>query len=103
MTPQRFLQILGRTTPDDMLEIGGDMLEASVGLVAGSGRLKGPVKVAVDEHLIPYHGSNDQYKGGKRKGGTNRFEGYITAQAVSRRPSATFAAYPIANGEAQSH
>ena len=30
MTPQRFLQILGRTTPDQMLETGGDILEASV-------------------------------------------------------------------------
>lgn len=45
---QRFLQILGRTPSDDMLETGGDILEASVGLVAGSGRLNGPVKVAVD-------------------------------------------------------
>ena len=54
MTPQRFLQILGRTTPNEMLEIGGDILEASVTPVVNSGRLSGPTKVAVDEHLIPY-------------------------------------------------
>ena len=62
-----------------MLEIGGDVLEASVGPMVNSGRLSGPTKVAVDEHFIPYHGSNGQHKGGKRKSGTNRFEGYITA------------------------
>ena len=104
MTPQRFLQIFGRKTPDEMLETGCDVLEASVGAVVRSGRLRGPVTMAVDEHLIPCHGGESPYaKGGRKKGGTVWFEGYITAQAVSRRPSAAFAAYPIANGEAQSH
>ena len=42
-------------------------------------------------------------EGGKRKNGTNRFEGYVTMQVVSHRDPVTISRYPIANGESQTH
>ena len=104
MTRQRFLQILGQQDPDIMLECCLDMLEAGVIKLKETGRLDEPITIAMDEHCIPYYGKERSYtKGGRRKNGTNQFEGYITAQAVSGQYRATLAAYPIATGESQSH
>lgn len=104
MTRQRFLQILGQQDPDMMLECCLDMLEAGVMRLKETGRLDKPITMAMDEHGIEYYGKNRSYtKGGRRKNGTNQFEGYITAQAVSGQYRATLAAYPIATGESQSH
>ena len=104
MTGQRFLQLLGAQTPDDTLEKSLDMLESTAAMLRASGRLGGPVRVGVDEILLErYDGKKPEHKGGKRKNGTNRFEGYITMQIVSHRDPVTISGYPIANGESQTH
>ena len=104
MTGQRFLQLLGKRDPDEMLEICGDMLEAAVGRLAEAGRLKGKLVLAADEHGIPYHGKDrSDAKGGKKKGGTNWFECYVTMQVVSGKSPATLSVYRIAAGESQTY
>ena len=104
MTGQRFLQLLGKRDPDDMLEICGDMLEAAVKTLAKAGRLKEKRVFAVDEHGIPYYGKNrSDAKGGKKKAGTNWFECYMTMQAVSGKSPVTWSAYRIAAGESQTY
>ena len=104
MTGQRFLQLLGKRDPDDMLEICGDMLEATVKMLAEAGMLKGKRVFAVDEHGIPYYGKERfDAKGGKKKAGTNWFECYVTIQAVSGKSPVTLSAYRIAAGESQTH
>ena len=50
-----------------------------------------------------YDGKKPEHKGGKKKNGTNRFEGYVTMQIVSLRDPVTISGYPIANGESQTH
>lgn len=102
MTGQRLLQLLGGIPRDDMLEISLGILEESAALLKKSGRLGGPVRLAVDEHLLErYDKKGIHHKSGKRKNGTNRFEGYITAQIVSHAHTLTLGAYPIADGERQ--
>ena len=104
MTGQRFLQLLGAQPPDHMLETSLDILESTIPALRESGRLGGPVRVGVDEVLLErYDGKKPEHKGGKRKNGTNRFEGYITMQIVSHRDPVTISGYPIANGESQTH
>ena len=104
MTGQRLLQLLGEQPPDYMLGTSLDMLESTIPVLKESGRLGGPVRVGVDEILLErYDGKKPEHKGGKRKNGTNRFEGYITMQTVSHRDPATISGYPIANGESQTH
>ena len=104
MTGQRLLQLLGAQPPDDALEASLNALESTALIVKESGRLGGPVKVGVDEILLErYDEKKPEHKGGKRKNGTNRFEGYITMQVVSHRDPVTVAGYPIANGESQTH
>ena len=104
MTGQRFLQLLGAQPPDGMLEASMNILESTAAILKESGRLGGPVRVGVDEVLLErYDGKKPEHKGGKRKNGTNRFEGYITMQIVSHRDPVTISGYPIANGESQTH
>ena len=104
MTGQRFLQLLGAHPPDGMLETSMNILESTAATLRESGRLGGPVRVGVDEVLLErYDGKKPEHKGGKRKNGTNRFEGYITMQIVSHRDPVTISGYPIANGESQTH
>ena len=105
MTGQRFLQLLGAPDSAEMLEICGDMLEAGVKPLVKAGRLKGKVVVAADEHTIPRcdKGENGDLKGGKRKGGTNKFECHMTMQVVSGKSRVTLSSYQVANGEPQSH
>ena len=104
MTGQRFLQLLGGLSPDEMLKMCLDMTDACTKMMVETGRLAGEVVIAVDEHLIPWYTKKNGYsKGGKRKKGTNVFEAYITAQVVSGRTHPTVAGYPIAGGEPQSH
>ena len=104
MTGQRFLQLLGAQPPDDMLETSLDILESTIPILKESGRLGGPVRVGVDEILLErYDVKKPEHKGGKRKNGTNRFEGYITMQIVSHRDPVTISGYPIASGESQTH
>ena len=104
MTGQRFLQLLGAQRPDDALETSLDILESAAQVLKESGRLGGPVKVGVDEILLErYDEKKPEHKGGKRKNGTNRFEGYVTMQVVSHRDPVTVSGYPIANGESQTH
>lgn len=102
MTGQRFLQILGAVPIKDMQGICHDMLETSVKAVAETGRLSGNLTIGVDDHLIPRFDKKGKehpdLKSGKRKRGTNIFEGYMTAQVVSGKRRATLAAYPIVNG-----
>ena len=51
-----------------MLEIGVDVLEVPVGATVRNGRLRGLVRIAVDKHLIPYHGRESPYaKAAKRR------------------------------------
>ena len=86
MTGQRFLQPLGAQPPDNMLQISLNMLEPSALAVRESGRLDGPVRVGVDGILLERcDGKKPERKGGKRKNGTNRFEGYVTMQIVSHK------------------
>ena len=104
MTSQRVLQLLGEKNLDYMLDHVLDMLDAAARLLKESGRLGGPVVLAVDDHLIERYDKKGPYhKGGKKKNGTNHFEGYTTAQIVSSDKPLTLAAYAIANGESQSH
>ena len=104
MTGQRYLQLLGGKNPGDMLEICQDMIDKSCQTVVETGQLRGKVKLAVDEHLIPWHTEKNEYsKGGKRKKGTNVFEGYISSQVVAKKINPTVACYPIATGEPQTH
>ena len=104
MTGQRFLHLLGAQPPDDMLEASLNILESSALVLKESGRLGGPVRMGVDEVLLGrYDGKKPEHKGGKRKNGTNRFEGYITMQIVSHSDPETIRGYPIANGESQTH
>ncbi len=104
MTGQRFLQLLGAQPPDGMLEMSLDILESSTAILKESGRLGGPVRVGVDEILLErYDGKKPEHKGGRKKNGTNRFEGYITMQIVSHRDPVTISGYPVANGESQTH
>ena len=104
MTGHRFLQLLGGLSPDEMLKLCLDMMDACTRMMVETGRLAGEVVLAVDEHLIPWYTKKNQYtKGGRRKKGTNTFEGYITAQVVSGRTHPTVAGYQIASGEPQSH
>ena len=104
MTGQRFLQLLGKRDPDEMLEICGDMLEAAVRRLAEAGRLKGKLVLAVDEHGIPYYGKErSDARGGKKKDGTNWFECYMTMQVVSGKSPVTLSVYRIASGESQTH
>ncbi|MBI1658870.1 MAG: transposase [Thaumarchaeota archaeon] len=104
MTGQRFLQLLGAQPPDEMLEASLNILESTAAILRESGRLGGPVRVGVDEVLLErYDGKKPEHKGGRRKNGTNRFEGYITMQIVSHRDPVTIGGYPIANGESQTH
>ena len=107
MTNQRFLQLLGAIPDDEMLELCLDMIEASAQVVIDVGRLSGEVTMAVDEILVPRFDKlgkdHPDLKGGKKKNGTNFFEGYMTAQIVSGKKRPTLAVYPIANGESQTH
>ena len=104
MTGQRLLQLLGAQPPDRMLEASLDILESTIPVLRESGRLDGPVRVGVDEVLLErYDAKKPEHKGGKKKNGTNRFEGYITMQIVSHRDPVTVSGYPIANGESQTH
>ena len=104
MTGQRFLQIVGAQRPDDALETSMDILESAALALKESGRLGGPVRVGVDEILLErYDKKKPEHRGGKRKNGTNRFEGYVTMQVVSHRDPVTVSGYPIANGESQTH
>ena len=104
MTGQRFLQLLGAQQPDNMLETSLNILESTAAVLRESGRLGGPVRVGVDEILLErYDGKKPEHKGGKKKNGTNRFEGYVTMQIVSHRDPVTISGYPIANGESQTH
>lgn len=105
MTGQRFLQLLGSRTSDDMLEVSLDMLEAAVKAMVDTGKLGGSHTVAIDVHLKPRYdkNKNPDLKGGQRKSGTNIFEGHMTAQVVSGKFHPTVSAYPIADGEPQAH
>ena len=104
MTGQRFLQMVGAQRSDDALETSLNILESAALALKESGRLGGPVKVGVDEILLErYDRKKSEHKGGKRKNGTNRFEGYVTMQVVSHRDPVTVSGYPIANGESQTH
>ena len=49
MTGQRFLQLLSKIPRDEMLLLCMDMLEASAQVVVKTGRIAGPVAVAIDE------------------------------------------------------
>ncbi|MCE2509249.1 MAG: hypothetical protein J4G04_08170, partial [Nitrosopumilaceae archaeon] len=90
MTGQRFLQLLGAQPPDSMLETSLNILESTAAILEWSGRLGGPVRVGVDEILLKrYDGKKPEHKGGKKKNGTNRFEGYVTMQIVSHRDPVT--------------
>ena len=100
MTGQQFLQLPGAQRPDDALETSLNIPESAAQILKESGRLGGPVKVGVDEIFREgYDGKKPERKEGKRKNGTNRFEGYITMQAVSHRDPVTVSGHPIANGE----
>ena len=69
-----------------------------VELLVSDGRLAGPVKLAIDEHLTPRHDRGSaRLKGGKRKGGTSTIEGHMTVQAVSGRSHPMLTVYPAAN------
>lgn len=73
MTGQRFLQLLGKPDPTEVLEICGGVLEAGTKPLVKADKLKGKATAAVDEHAISRRdrGKSDDLKGGKRKGGTN--------------------------------
>ena len=107
MTNQRFLQLLGAIPDDEMLELCLDMVAESAQVVIKAGRLSGEVTIAVDEILVPRFDKlgkdHPDLKSGKKKNGTNIFEGYMTAQIVSGKRRPTLAFYPIANGESQTH
>lgn len=107
MTNQRFLQLLGAIPEDEMLELCLDLIEASAQMVVDLGRLSGEVTIAVDEILVPRFDDlgkdHPDVKSGKKKDGTNIFEGYMMAQVVSGKQRPMVAAYPIANGESQTH
>ena len=103
MTGQRFLQLLGRRDPGDMLEICSDVPGAAVKMLAEAGRLKGSLVLAVDEHGIPYYGKERSGAKGGKKDGANWFECHVTMQVVSGKSPVTLSVYRIAAGESQTH
>ena len=66
MTGQRYLQLLGSKNPGDMREICQDMIDKSCQTLVEIGRLRGKVKLAADEHLIPWYTEKNEYSKGER-------------------------------------
>lgn len=100
----RLLQLLGQPKRDAMSDMCSSMLDASVAEMVSRGKFAHAIILAIDEHLIARYTKKDNpnIKGGKKKSGTNFFEGYMTAQSVSGKTKATLAARAIKNGDSQS-
>ena len=107
MRSQRFLQLQGAMSYDEMLDLCLDMMERSAQEVIKVGRLSGMVVLGVDGILIPRFDKSGKdhpdVKSGQKKNGTNIFERYMTAQIVSGKRRPTLAFYLIVNKESQTH
>ena len=67
MTGHRFLQLLGGLSPDEMLKLCLDMMDACTRMMVETGRLAGEVVLAVDEHLIPWYTKNQYTRADRGK------------------------------------
>ena len=80
-----FRHILSMTDENSALEAFGQAVRTALDALYQLGRLPEVLDVAIDMHLIPCHSKKlgSDLRGGKGKGGTNRFETHITAQCVN--------------------
>ena len=80
-----FRNILSKTDEVESVEAFNLEAKRQLGELHAAGRLPEVLNVAVDLHQISCHSKKmrPNLKGGKRKGGTNWFETYITAQCVN--------------------
>ena len=83
-TPQWLLGILGSIPHDTMEKSCQRMLADTVKALVKAGFVKRRVMIALDCHMKPLTGEDrgDRVVGGKPKGGTSWFEGYITMAIV---------------------
>ena len=89
-----FRSILSKTDEYKALETFNQAVRAQLAEICLLGRLPDVLDVAIDMHLIPCHSKKlgSDLRGGERKGGTNRFEAYITAQCVNSKSRLILAA-----------
>ena len=80
-----FVNLFSRASPEKIEEGARSMFAESVAMMHRQGVIPRSIILAVDMHSIPYLGTliNRLFGGGRRKGGTTRFETYMTAVVAS--------------------
>ena len=89
-----FRHILSMTDENSALEAFGQAARTALDALYQLGRLPEVLDVAIYMHQIPCHSKKlgSDLRDGKSKGGTNRFETYITAQCVNPKSRIILAA-----------
>ena len=80
-----FIGMFSRADPGEIERNARRMFSESVDMLYRQGVIPRVITLAIDIHSIPYLGKlvNRLFGGGRRKGGTTRFESYMTAVVAS--------------------